>query len=58
LSEEKRLKKGDALIVMIIIHGGNEKIYGYNSCKETDENNFISISEVVNIFSEINCIAL
>jgi hypothetical protein len=58
LSKEEMLKKADALIVMIISHGANDKIYGYNSCVETDENNSISISEIVDIFSDENCIAL
>jgi hypothetical protein len=55
LSQNKALAKHEALIIMIISHGEQEKIYGYNACQEIDRNDSIEISEIVNIFSEKNC---
>ncbi len=55
LSQNKALIKHEALVVMIISHGEQENIYGYNACQENDENDCIGILEIVNIFSEKNC---
>ncbi len=48
LSKDKSLSKHDALVVTILSHGSNGKIFGYNSCEKSDENNSISISEIDN----------
>jgi hypothetical protein len=53
----------NALLIMIISHGENENIFGFDACPELDNNernekNIISISEIVDIFSEKNCRSL
>ena len=56
LSKDKNLRKAEALIIMIIGHGSDEKIYGSNSI--INPNDMIKISEIVDIFSEKNCESL
>ncbi len=46
--------------MMAISHGEDEKVLGYNACRELedelfDESDVIKISEVVDIFSDKNC---
>ena len=40
---------------MIITHGQNECIKGYDACIDKDQNDLMPISEVISIFSERNC---
>ncbi len=48
LSNEERLKRDNALIIMIISHGQYEKVTGFDG-------NELKISNIVDIFSEENC---
>jgi hypothetical protein len=48
---------------MIISHGEDEKVLGYNACRELeddlfDENDVMKISNIVDIFAEKKCVAL
>jgi hypothetical protein len=58
ISDDKSIEKHEALIVMIISHGRDEKVLGYDACRGLDNNDLIEISDIVNIFSETNCKAL
>ncbi len=58
ISRDKSIGKPDALIVMIISHGRDEKVLGYNACRGLDNKDLINISDIVDIFSETNCKAL
>ncbi len=55
IARDKSIEKSDALIVMIISHGRDEKVLGYDVSQSLD---FIKISDIVDIFSETNCKAL
>jgi hypothetical protein len=60
VAKDKKLSKHEALLVMAISHGEDEKVLGYNACRELedelfDESDVIKISEVVDIFSDKNC---
>jgi len=58
ISRNKSLAKDEAFVVMIISHGRDEKVLGYDACQDKDENDVIKISEIVDIFSETKCPAL
>jgi hypothetical protein len=63
VANDKKLTKHEALLVMVISHGEDEKVLGYNACRKPehelfDENDVIKISEIVDIFSEKKCAAL
>jgi hypothetical protein len=63
VAKDKKLAKHEALLVMVISHGEDEKILGYNACRELedemfDESDVIKISEIVDIFAEKKCMAL
>ncbi len=58
MSRDKSIEKPDALIVMIISHGRDEKVLGYDACRCLDDEDSIKISDIVDIFSETNCKAL
>jgi hypothetical protein len=51
LAKEKRLSKDQALVVMIISHGYDEKVEGVDK-------NVLNVSSIVDIFSEENCKSL
>ncbi len=53
--DKKSLAKTDAFVLMIISHGQNEEVIGVDFFDKLDENDTISISEIVDIFSENNC---
>jgi hypothetical protein len=67
MSKDYTLFYGNALIVVIITHGGNEKIIGYDACLEMEKDNpcfktiekdQMKISDVVKIFANINRIPI
>jgi hypothetical protein len=58
IARDKSIEKPEALIVMIISHGRDEKVLGYNACRFLDDEDSIKISDIVDIFSETNCKAL
>ncbi len=51
LAKEKRLAKDQALVVMIISHGCDEKVEGVDK-------KVLSVRTIVNLFSEDNCKSL
>jgi hypothetical protein len=53
--DKKSLAKTEAFVLMIISHGQNEQVIGVDFFDKLDENDLISISEIVDIFSEKNC---
>jgi hypothetical protein len=63
VAKDKSLTKHEALLVIVISHGEDEKVLGYNACRELedemfDESDVIKISEIVDIFAENKCTAL
>jgi hypothetical protein len=59
VAKDKNLAKHEALLVMVISHGEDEKVLGYNACREPEDNLFdesdvIKISEIVDTFAERN----
>jgi hypothetical protein len=62
VAKDKKLAKHEALLVMVISHGEDEKVLGYNACQELEdefvESDVIKISKIVDIFAENKCIAL
>jgi hypothetical protein len=62
-AENEIFSEHQALVVMIISRGEDEKIFGFNACRKADDekrdqNDVIDISEIVDIFSEKKCFAL
>jgi len=57
-SKDKSLFEDEALVVMIISHGRDEQILGFDACQGRDCRDVIKVSEIVDIFSENECIAL
>jgi hypothetical protein len=55
LKDDIILSKSDAFVFMIVTHGEDEKILGFNKCEGNDDTNSMNISEIVDIFSETNC---
>ncbi len=56
LANDKSLSKSNALIVMIISHGSDERIMGFDRYQNNDNpNDLKKISDIVNIFSEEKC---
>ncbi len=51
LSKDERLKNDNALVVMIITHGQDESVIGFDG-------NVLKISAIVDLFSEKNCISM
>ncbi len=51
VSKEERLNSDQAFILMIISHGFNEKVIGFDG-------NELRVTEIVDIFSEVRCSAL
>ncbi len=63
VAKDKKLAKHEALLVMVISHGGDEKVLGYNAYRPPEDELFdgsdvIKISEIVDIFAEKKCLAL
>jgi hypothetical protein len=63
VAKDKKLKKHEALLVMVISHGEDEQVLGYNACRPPEDELFdgsdvIKISEIVDIFAEKKCMAL
>jgi hypothetical protein len=55
LANVKCNSSDEAVIFMIISHGRDEKVLGYDYYKNKDKGDFIGIQEIVGIFSEKNC---
>jgi len=53
LSENESVAEDEAIIVMIISHGMDEKIFGVKYKEDTEDS--IKISRIVDIFSDKNC---
>jgi hypothetical protein len=51
---KKSLAKTEAFALMIISHGKNEQVIGVDFFDKLDENDTISISDIIDIFSK-NC---
>jgi hypothetical protein len=67
LSKDFTIANDDALVVIIITHGENENILGYDACLEmrknepnfeTLENDQMKIADIVKIFAKINRIPI
>jgi len=58
ISRNRSLDKDEAFVLIIISHGRDEKVLGYDACQGKDDNDVIKISEIVDIFSETKCPAL
>jgi hypothetical protein len=62
-NKDNKLEQHEALLVMVISHGTNENILGYDACREPedqsyDKSDFIKISKIVEIFEGTKCPAL
>ncbi len=55
LTQDIILSKSDAFVFMIVTHGEDEKIHGFDKCEGNDDTDSMNISEIVDIFSETNC---
>jgi hypothetical protein len=53
--DRKSLAKTEAFVLMIISHGQNEQVIGVDFFDKLDQNDTISISEIIDLFSEKNC---
>jgi hypothetical protein len=53
--DRKSLAKTEAFVLMIISHGQNEQVIGVDFLNKLDQNDTISISDIIDIFSEKNC---
>ncbi len=52
-SEDPDMENYDAFVFMIVTHGEDERVLGYNACRNIDENDIIKISEVVDFVNEV-----
>jgi hypothetical protein len=57
-SEDSKMKNYDAFAFMIVTHGKDEKVLGYNACRKEgdpkrDVNDHMKMSEIVNLVYEI-----
>jgi hypothetical protein len=57
-SKDTTLSKDDAFIFMIITHGEKENILGYDACRGSNGTDLMPIKDIVDLFSESNCLSL
>jgi hypothetical protein len=55
ISRDRKLSDSDAFIFMIITHGEKEKILGYEACQGLNGTDFMTIKDIVDLFSENKC---
>jgi len=52
IADDESTVEDDALVVMIITHGEDEKMMGYDACTDNNSEDMMKVSDVVDIFKD------